>query len=41
MDYLIIAYGLIAIVLVAYTLSIRQRMRAIQRGREMYESKNK
>jgi CcmD family protein len=41
MDYLMIAYGLIAIVLVAYTFSIGRRMRAIQRDRAVYESKDK
>ena len=41
MDYLIIAYGLIAVVLVAYTLSIGQRMRSIQRERSLFESKDK
>ena len=41
MDYLIIAYGLIAIVLVGYALSIFQRMRTIQRDCAAVESKIK
>jgi hypothetical protein len=41
MDYLMIAYGLIGVVLTAYALSIVQRMRVIQRDRVLFESKDK
>ena len=41
MDYLMIAYGLIGVVLIGYALSIVQRMRVIQRDRVLFESKDK
>jgi|GEM_PF-2470416 hypothetical protein len=40
MEYLAIAYGLIAVVLIGYAFSIRQRMSAAQRERAVLESKN-
>ncbi len=39
MEYLAIAYALIAVVLVGYVLSLRQRMEAIKRERALIESK--
>ncbi len=39
MEYLAIAYALIAVVLVGYVLSLRQRMEAIKRERARLESK--
>jgi hypothetical protein len=40
MEYLMIAYGLIAVVLIGYVLSLRQRWQAIQRERARFESKD-
>lgn len=40
MEYLAIAYGLIAVVLIGYALSLRQRWQAIQRERALFESKD-
>ena len=40
MDYMIIAYALIAVVLIAYGLSIGQRMRKILRDLALFESKH-
>lgn len=40
MEYLVIAYVLIAVVLVGYWLSIQRRARAIQRERELLEAKD-
>lgn len=39
MEYLTIAYGLIAVVVIAYSLSLRQRMQAVKRERTLIESK--
>ncbi len=39
MDYMIIAYVLIAVVLVGYSLNIWQRMRTIERERARLDSK--
>lgn len=40
MEYLAIAYGLIAVVLIGYAFSVRRRMNAVQRERALLESKN-
>lgn len=40
MEYLTIAYTLIAAVLIGYGISLRQRTGAIRRERELLESKN-
>jgi CcmD family protein len=40
MEYLAIAYALIAIALVGYTLSLRTRRNAIERERARLESKS-
>ncbi len=39
MEYMMIAYALIAIVLVGYGISLRQRTLAARRERQMLESK--
>lgn len=40
MEYLAIAYALIAIVLVGYSVNLWRRSQAIRRERELLESKN-
>jgi len=40
MEYLAIAYGLIAVVLIGYVVSVRRRSQAVQRERELLETKN-
>ncbi len=40
MDYLAIAYSLIAVVLAGYTISLWRRMQASRRERERLETKN-
>ena len=40
MEYLAIAYILIAVVLIGYGISLRQRSEAVRRERELLESKN-
>jgi CcmD family protein len=40
MEYLAIAYALIAVVLVGYVVNLRQRMQAVERERGLIESKN-
>jgi hypothetical protein len=40
MEYLAIAYILIAVVLVGYGISLRQRSETVRRERELLESKN-
>ncbi len=39
MDYLLIAYALIAVVLIGYSFSLRQRARTIERERALLQSK--
>ncbi len=39
MEYLTIAYGLIAVVLIAYSIHLWQRMQAVKRERARIESK--
>ncbi len=39
MEYLAIAYALIAVVVIGYTLSLRQRMKTVERERARIESK--
>lgn len=39
MEYLTVAYFLIAAVLTAYTISIRQRAQAVRHERELLESR--
>lgn len=41
MEYLAIAYILIAVVVMGYLLSLRQRWQAVQRERALLETKNK
>ncbi len=41
MDYLMIAYILIAVTLVGYFLNLRQRMLTVQREREQLETKDR
>ncbi len=41
MEYLAIAYLLIAVVVMGYLLSLRQRWQAVQRERALLETKNK
>lgn len=38
MEYMVIAYALIAIVLAGYGFSLRQRTQAVRRDRQMLES---
>ncbi len=40
MEYLAIAYILIAIVLAGYGISLRQRSQSVRRERELLDSKN-
>ncbi len=40
MEYLVIAYALIAVVLMGYALSLRQRWQAVKRERSLYETKD-
>lgn len=40
MEYVIIAYGLIALVLVGYTLRLRWQMRHIERERVLLEKRD-
>jgi len=40
MEYLAIAYVLIAVVLIGYFVNLRQRMQAVERERALIESKN-
>lgn len=40
MDYVIIAYGLIALVLVGYTVHLRWRMSQIERERALLEKRD-
>ena len=40
MEYLAIAYILIAVVLIGYGISLRQRSETVRRERELLESKN-
>ena len=40
MEYLAIAYSLIAVVLIGYGISLRRRAQAIQRERALLESKD-
>lgn len=40
MEYLAIAYMLIAVVLIGYGISLRQRSETVRRERELLESKN-
>ncbi len=39
MEYMAVAYFLIAAVLTAYTISVRQRAQSVKRERELLESK--
>ncbi len=39
MEYLAIAYALIAVVVIGYVLSLHQRMKAVERERALIESK--
>jgi hypothetical protein len=39
MEYLAIAYALIAVVLIGYALNLHQRMAAVERERRLIESK--
>jgi len=41
MEYLAIAYALIAIVLIGYTVNLKMRTQAIDRERTRLESKNR
>lgn len=41
MEYMVIAYMLIAVVLIGYLANLRTRMRAIEAERARLESKNK
>ncbi len=41
MEYLAIAYALIAIVLVGYAINLKMRMQTIERDRARLQSKNK
>lgn len=40
MDYLAIAYGLIAVVLIGYVVSVWRRSQAVHRERDLLETKN-
>ena len=40
MEYLALAYLLIAVVLIGYAVSLRQRMQAAERERAMLETKD-
>jgi len=40
MENLIAAYALIAVVLIGYSVNLWRRMNAIERERQLYESKN-
>ena len=40
MEYLAVAYALIATVLTVYTISLRQRAQSVRRERELLESKD-
>ena len=40
MEYLAIAYILIAVVLIGYGISLQQRSETVRRERELLESKN-
>ena len=39
MEYLAIAYALIAVVLIGYVVNLRQRMKAVARERALIEAK--
>lgn len=39
MEYMTVAYALIAAVLIGYAISLRQRMQGIRREREQFESR--
>jgi hypothetical protein len=40
MEYMAIAYALIAVVVIGYVISLRQRWQAVKRERDLLESKN-
>jgi hypothetical protein len=40
MEYLTIAYALIAVVLIGYAFNLRQRWQSVERERALVESKN-
>jgi hypothetical protein len=40
MEYLAIAYALIAVVVIGYVISLRQRWQQVKRERDLLESKN-
>lgn len=40
MEYLVIAYTLIAVILTGFGISVRQRLAAVERERRLLESKN-
>lgn len=40
MEYLAMAYALIAVVLIGYAVNLRQRWQAVERERALMESKN-
>ncbi len=40
MEYLAVAYFLIAVVIIGYIVSLRRRWQAVQRERALYESKD-
>lgn len=40
MEYLVIAYTLIAVVLIGYAVNLRSRMQAVERERARLESKD-
>ena len=40
MEYLAIAYVLIAVVLIGYFVNLRQRMQAVERERALIEARN-
>jgi CcmD family protein len=39
MEYLVIAYGLIGVVLIGYAIHLRQRMATVERERALIEAK--
>ncbi len=41
MEYVAIAYGLIFVVVLGYIINLRQRMQAVQRERNLIESKDR